>query len=327
MNYPKKQNDSSSRHGGESATFFRFLKKHPTDLSIFTLLFLLALFCLPSTPFWSSFISPPKTKYPSPTLANYQSPPQPSLKNSLGPAIWAKAHIILDQQTNTILSSQNPHLPLPPASTTKLVSALTALNIYPLDELVTVQEAYPVGKNIQLQKDETLTVTNLVSALLIHSANDAAYTLARHNTASVSGFIRQMNEIVKRYDLKNTNFENFDGLDHPNHYSSAYDLAQIARLGIKSNVIRTAAATPKSQIVNVQNTHVYQLENTNELLGPIPEVKGLKTGWTDQAGECFIGLIEVNGHELITVVLGSRDRFAETKKMIDWIKKNVTWEI
>ncbi len=178
---------------------------------------------------------------------------------------------------------------------------------------------------MELAKGDTLTVSDLVSALLIHSANDAAYTLARHNTASVSGFIDQMNLLAQRYNLKDTSFKNFDGIDQPDHYSSAYDLSQIARLSIKSDVIRQAVLTQKAQIQNTQKTRTYDLENTNELLGSIPEVKGLKTGWTDQAGECFIGLIEINGHELITVVLGSQDRFVETRKMIDWLKRNVSW--
>jgi len=306
--------------------FFHFLRDNPLDLVIFLLLFLMALFFLPTTRFWSSFLSTQSKIYPSETLADYQSPPQPVLKSQTKPAVFAQAHIILDQETNTILSSKNEHQRLSPASTTKLISALTALNIYPLDEIVTVQQAYPVGKNMELQTGETITVSGLVSGLLIHSANDAAYTLARHNTASISGFIKQMNQIPERYRLENTQFANFDGIDHPDHYSSAYDLSQIARLSLKSDVIRQAAAIQETYVTDTKNTYTHHLENTNELLGSIPEVKGLKTGWTDLAGECFIGLIEINGHELITVVLGSQNRFAETKRMIDWVKKNIDWE-
>jgi serine-type D-Ala-D-Ala carboxypeptidase (penicillin-binding protein 5/6) len=308
------------------SSFFSFLKKNPLDLIIFLLLFLFCLFYLPADRFWSSFITNREKIYPSETLAQYQPSPQPLLKNKLSPAIFARSYIILDQETNTILASKDEHLRLAPASTTKLVSALTALNIYPLNEQVTVKEAYPIGKNMELQAGETLTVSDLVSGLLIHSANDAAYTLARHNTASVSGFIKQMNHLAQSYDLFDTNFTNFDGIDQTDHYSSAYDLSQIARLSLKSAVIRKAASTKEAYVTDTTNTYYHHLETTNELLGAIPEVKGLKTGWTDLAGECFIGLIEVDGHELITVVLGSQDRFFETQKMIDWIKRNVVWE-
>ncbi len=103
-------------------------------------------------------------------------------------------------------------------------------------------------------------------------------------------------------------------------------MSQIARLSLKSDVIRQAVAIKETYVTDTKNIYTHHLENTNELLGSIPEVKGLKTGWTDLAGECFIGLIEVNGHELITVVLGSQNRFLETERMIDWIKKNVYWE-
>lgn len=317
---------SNPKKDKETFSFFLFLKNHPLDLLLFSLLFIFAFFCLPATEFWSSFIINRPKKYPSETLAHYQSPPQPILKTKLSPAIFANAYIVLDQKTNLVLASKNDHLRLAPASTTKLISALTALNIYPLNELVTVQEAYLVGKNMELQIGETLTVSDLVSGLLIHSANDAAYTLARHNTASVSGFIKQMNQLSKRYDLQDTNFVNFDGLDHPDHYSSAYDLSQIARLSLKNDIIRKAVSTQETDLTDLTGVYSHHLENTNELLGAIPEVKGLKTGWTDLAGECFIGLIEVDGHELITVVLGSTNRFLETQKMIDWIKDNVVWQ-
>jgi D-alanyl-D-alanine carboxypeptidase len=258
-------------------------------------------------------------------LDNYQHPLIPKAVTNKKPELTAEDYILIDNTTNTILLSQNPNNRIYPASITKLATALTALNIYPLDELVTVKDAYKNGQVMDLVPGETLTVKSLVSALLVHSANDSAYNLAAHHQNGVSGFVKEMNLLISKYGLKNTHFVNFDGLQDPDHYSTVYDLAQLGRIAIKNSVIRETVKNKNIVVTDVTGKIVHNLGSTNELLGVAPEIEGLKTGWTPDAGGCFIALINLHGHEMISVVAQSTDRFADTVKIIDWAKQNVTW--
>ena len=212
-----------------------------------------------------------------------------------------------------------------PASLTKLATALTALNIYPLDELITVKDIYNNGQVMNLIPGETLTVKSLVTALLVHSANDSAYNLALHHQGGISGFVKEMNLVASKNGLSDTHFTNFDGLQDPNHYSTVYDLSQLGRLAIKNPVIRGTVKDKNITITDITGKITHQLDSTNELLGVIPEIEGLKTGWTPEAGGCFIALINLNGHELISVVAQSPDRFADTTKIVNWAKSTLFW--
>lgn len=260
-------------------------------------------------------------------INNYQHPLIPKADNISLPQLTAENYILIDNATNTILLSQNPYNRIYPASITKLATALTALNIYPLDELVTASSSYQDGQVMDLVPGETLTVKSLVSALLVHSANDAAYNLAIHHQDGIQGFIQEMNLIVTKYGLKNTNFTNFDGLHDPNHYSTVYDLAQLGRISIKNSFIRETVKNKNITVTDITGKFSHSLNSTNELLGIVPEIEGLKTGWTPEAGGCFIALINFNGHQLISVIAKSTDRFADTVKIINWAKQNITWSL
>ena len=258
-------------------------------------------------------------------LQTYQPPPAPFLKTSALPLLNATSFIIVDVDTNTILASKNASTRIYPASTTKLATALTALNLYPLDEAITVANPYKEGKIMDLQSNEKISVRSLVSGLLIFSANDAAHALAAHYQTGESGFIQQMNKLMAKYNLTSTHFVNVDGIHDPNHYTSVYDLSQLARLAIKNTVVTTLVQTPKLTVTDISGKIMHPLTTTNELLGTIPEIKGLKTGWTPEANGCFVGLIDLDHHQLISVVAASSDRFGDTKNIIDWLKKNVNY--
>ena len=258
-------------------------------------------------------------------LDKYQHPQVPFVLAQSGLPLSAASYILVDNNTNAILISKNHDQIIFPASTTKLATALTALNIYPLDELITVKEKYSVGKIMNLQPNEKITVKSLVTALLVYSANDAAFNLASHHQGGINGFIDQMNLIVSKHGLKNTHFANYDGIDSPNNYSSVYDLAQIGRIAIKNPVIREVVKNKTITVTDISGNIKHQLISTNELLGLLPEIEGLKTGWTPEAGGSFVGLIKQDGHYLISVVADSTDRFADTRQLVDWAKKNVTW--
>ncbi|PIV07791.1 hypothetical protein COS53_00580, partial [Candidatus Shapirobacteria bacterium CG03_land_8_20_14_0_80_35_14] len=246
------------------------------------------------------------------------------VKNKIAPILSTQNYIIIDLATNNILLGNKINDRIYPASTTKLATALTALNLYPLDEIITTIP-YTEGKVMELTEGEKVTVRTLVSALLVYSANDAAFNLANHYETGTEGFVKQMNNLIKKYILNNTNFTNFDGIHNENHYSTIYDLSQLARLALTNPFIVETVKQKEINLSNLSGEIKYSLISTNELLGVVPEVEGLKTGWTPEASGCFIGAININGHKLTTVVAQSTDRFTDTKKLIDWAKENVTW--
>lgn len=259
-------------------------------------------------------------------INDFSHPLQPVVKNLSGPNIQAPNYLLLDVDTNTILLSQNSQSRIFPASVTKLATALTALNLYPLDEVVTVNEEYKEGKVMELKPGEKITVKSLVTALLVYSANDAAFNLASHHQQGIAGFVKEMNLIAQKYRLINTNFTNYDGIHDLNHYSTVYDLAELARLSIKNPIIKEYVKYKTLKVTDVYNLYTHELISTNELLGIIPEIEGLKTGYTLEAGGCFVGLINLNGHYLISVVAQSPDRFFDTKSLVAWAKENLSWQ-
>lgn len=280
---------------------------------------------MPTFSFWNIY---PKNSFFNQTsdLIQYQHPTKVYSRLAQKPQLTSRNYILIDATTNTILLSQNQDQRIYPASTTKLITALTALNIYPLDEELTINQEYKEGQVMELKIGEKITIKSLVTALLVYSANDAAFTLANHHQKSVAGFINEMNLLVGKYGLKNTHFVNFDGIHDINHYSTAYDLSQIARLAIKNPVVTETVKNKNITVEDVDKTIKHELTSTDELLGVVPEIEGLKTGWTPEAGGSFIGLINLNGHYLISVVTQSEDRFTDTKNIIDWAKQNVFWQ-
>lgn len=301
------------------------LKRKPFEIIIVFLIAFLNLFWLPTFSFWN--IYPKNLSFSKNSdLIQYQHPNKVYFKLSAEPQLNSTHYILIDVATNAVILFKNQNEKIYPASTTKLITALTALNIYPLDEELTINQEYKEGQVMDLKLGEKITIKSLVSALLVYSANDAAFTLANHHQGGVPGFVNEMNLLVQKYGLRNTHFVNFDGIHNENHYSTAYDLSQIARLAIKNSIITQTVKQKKIIVEDINKTIKHELTSTDELLGVIPEIEGLKTGWTPEAGGCFIGLINLNGHYLISVIAQSEDRFADTKNLIDWAKNNVFWQ-
>lgn len=263
---------------------------------------------------------------PKSLASNYVHPPIALSRTKTPPPLLSPSYVLLDSQTNSVLLSKNLHGKIFPASTTKLATAITALNVYPLDEVISIGQTYAEGKVMSLIPHEEITVRSLVTALLVYSANDSAYNLALHHQNGIPGFVDEMNQIARRYNLLDTNFTNFDGIHSPNHFSSVYDLSQLGRLAILNPVIKDTVKNKKITVTSLDGKTIHELDSTNELLDVIPEIKGLKTGWTPEASGIFISLININGHELISVVAQSEDRFGDTRQLVDWAKTNVYWQ-
>lgn len=301
------------------------LKRKPFEIIIIFLIAFLNLFWLPTFSFWN--IYPKNSSFSTNSdLIQYQHPNKIYFKLAREPQLNSTHYILIDATTNTIILSKNKDEKIYPASITKLVTALTALNIYPLDEELTINQEYTEGQVMGLKLGEKITVRSLVDALLVYSANDSAFTLANHHQNGEAGFINEMNLLVQKYGFKNTHFTNYDGLQNENHYSTAYDLSQIARLAIKNSIITQTVKQKNITVESVDKTIKHKLVSTDELLGVIPEIEGLKTGYTEEARGCFIGLINLNGNYLISVITQSEDRFGDTKILINWAKNNVFWQ-
>ncbi|MFH1561109.1 MAG: hypothetical protein ABID04_00830 [Patescibacteria group bacterium] len=254
--------------------------------------------------------------------------PTPQL-NSFIPfpdSVLAQSVLVLDVDSGTIVFEREAHLRLAPASITKMVTAIAALEIYPLGEVVEIINSYPVGRNMGLLAGEKITVENLIYGLLVHSANDAAFVLAGQTEGRIEEFVARMNQMAWDLGLRDTRFINFDGEEDFGHYSTAYDLAQLARWALGNPIFTKAVGTEKMLVTNIDGSIIHQLESTNLLLGVAPEIAGVKTGWTPEAQECFVALINLDGHRLLSVVLASPDRFGDTQKIIDWLKESLSWQ-
>lgn len=280
---------------------------------------LTTLFFLISIPLVLSFIPPPQGAVKVVVKSDL-----PQSQNAPPPEISAKNVFILDINTRQVLYQKSADEPVAMASTTKLMTAVVALESFSLDQLITVDSKFSEGQDIDLQPGERLSVEKLLYALLVQSGNDAAETLAAAYPGGRSAFISAMNTKAAGLHLRHSVFQNPTGLDQPDHYSSAADLARLslevlrqpllARIVSTENVVLSAADSPQ--------THV--LANTNELLGKVPGVLGIKTGFTDAAGQALITLVDRDGRRILVVVLGSQNRAGDTQGLIDWIYSSAT---
>ena len=244
-----------------------------------------------------------------------------------GGELSAGGIIVLDIDSGVYLYKRNEEELLFPASTTKILTELVALDAYNLEDVVTVKTLSNEGQTMGLVAGERMTVENLLYGTLIASGNDSAWALAEHYEGGVDSFVAQMNEKAKALHLTKSTFTNPVGYDDPSHKMTPMDLARLAGVALTNRTIAKMVAIPQITISDVTHTYFHPLQNINQLLGKIPGVGGIKTGWTEEAGENLVTLVERGGHRIIIVVLKSRDRFGETAKLIDWVFGNYQWQV
>jgi len=185
-------------------------------------------------------------------------------------------------------------------------------------------EYQPADEKIGLQEGAKLTMHDLMAALLVNSANDAADTLAISISGSRENFASEMNRVMEDWGIDDAHFSNPSGLSDTDNAASAKALAQIGKLAIRNKTIAKLVQTQTTTIKDDKG-HQYKLTSTDKLLQK-GGYKGIKTGYTPAAGECFVGLTTVQGHPVITVVLGSHDRFGDTQKLVSWINTTYQWQ-
>lgn len=249
--------------------------------------------------------------------------------NIAAPVFSATGVIAIDFETGQILLEKNIHQKLSPASTTKIMTALIASEHYQPADLLTVNPIDNVGgSNMGLNVGEKLTFRSLLYGMMLNSGNDAAFTIASNYPGGLPAFINAMNSKSSELGLHDSHFDNPAGFDSDTHLSSAFDLAMIAREAIKKpqlqRVVSTKETFVSSWTESTSSGQKHFLKNINELLED-DTILGIKTGFTEKAGENFVGLVDRSGHKVVTVILNSNDRFGETKKLMDWVYSNYKW--
>lgn len=306
--------------------FMAFLRQLPSSRLLVALSFLLLFMLYPGQNFFQTLIIQPGAirsyHLPVITPAAY-----PVSDGTPVPSLTAQSVVVQDAVSKTILYARQPDTALLPASTTKIMTALVALDYYQLEaELTITQEDRAVGQTMELESGEVITVSNLLYGLLVESGNDAALALATHYPGGYDAFVQAMNEKAQVLHLDSTVFKNPSGVESYGHVTTARDLAVLAAAAVNHPVINAVMQTPAITVTDVSGQIVHELVSTNQLLGKLEGVKGLKTGWTERAGECLVTYVERHGQPLITVVLNSADRFGESEALINWAYAHHRWD-
>lgn len=239
------------------------------------------------------------------------------------PQVAARAALLADARTGAILFEQAAHESLAPASTTKIMTALVALEQGDLSDMVTVPpEALAVGEaSMGLVVGEVISLEELLHGLLLVSANDAAATIAIHIGGSVEAFVALMNERAAELGLADTHFVNPHGLDDPEHLASAADLLTLTREALSNSDFVRFTATPQATVAG------RSLASTNQLLTSYDGADGVKTGTTDAAGQCLVASATRNEGRAIVVLLGSDDRYADAEALLDFYFEHYAWRM
>lgn len=242
------------------------------------------------------------------------------------PPLSSKSIFAQDLENGKVLLAVNEKEPALPASTTKIATALVAMSHYEPKAVLTVGAIKVYGQKMKLFQGEQITVENLLYGLLVFSANDAAETLAQNYPGGKENFVAVMNQLAKEQGLENTNFTNPQGFDEYLHFSSSEDLVKLSAYALQNPTFAKMVRTKNYPVTNVDATVIHKVSSTNDLLGNMPGVFGVKTGWTENSGEDLVTFYEKDGHKVLMSVLGSQDRFGETKKILEWIFENYEWK-
>ncbi len=311
-------------------------KKRPFRKA-FLLLFALSLLFIRQAGDIAAVEASEQTSQP-PTLLSKADEYLAVARNAPKPPVFAKSYVLLDPKTAEVVVSQNPDASVPIASTTKMVTALVARQLFKLNETVTVSSlaANINGSDIQLMLGEKISVHELLKGLMIQSGNDAAFALADHYSPGdneYKTFVAKMNEYVQAAGLKNSVFGDPAGLDDETGRSTAWDLAHIARLVLADPVLRDIVSIPKTTITSVDGSFVHELTNSNRLLlgdSPyyLPGALGVKTGFTPDAGHCLVSAYQSVNGLLIGVVLNTAEysitaSASESRKLFMWADRYV----
>ena len=233
--------------------------------------------------------------------------------------VSAKGAVLVEADSGNAVFEKNAHKRMPMASTTKIMTALTVLQSVPITDTVKIpREACGIeGSSVYLREGESFTVEELLYALLLASANDAATALAIHVCGSVEAFAERMNDIARSLGLRNTHFVNPHGLHDSDHYTTAYELALITREAARNDIFRKITSTQRTVIRRDSKESARLLVNHNRLLSSYGGCFGVKTGFTKTSGRCLVSAAERDGMTFIAVTLDAPDDWNDHRVMLD----------
>ena len=280
------------------------------------------------------------TSTPTPTIKPFTPTPTPKptpilTAKGTPPAITASESILLDNDTGHILYESNGERPVPMASTTKIMTALIAIQAGALNTIVTIHQdatnevILNNGSSAKLHVGDQLTLKDLLYGLMLPSGDDAAVAIADTVGGSTTNFVDLMNLFAYRLHLFQTHYINPDGLTYydanrqpiPGHYTTPYDLVRLSRYAMTVPLFAQIVRTQHYSLPATSLHHSYAWDNTNLMLTTYKGVTGIKTGFTLEAGECLVFSATRSGHHLIGVVFHSIDathRFSDAKTLLDW---------
>ena len=237
------------------------------------------------------------------------------------PEISAKSALVYDLTSNKTTFTKNAKDKLPMASLTKIMTAIVALENPKNDDKYVVTGNDLVGEDsMGLDNGEALSLKELLYGLMLKSGNDAAETLANNFKGGREAFIKAMNDKAKALGLKDTNFTNPTGLEGDGkQYTTAYDLIVISKYALDNFPLFNKVVSTFDFNIEGSNTHkAFFLENETNLLTSYPGIKGIKTGFTPEAGLCLVTYLDYSGHKILGVILGSDDRRGEMIELLDY---------
>lgn len=236
------------------------------------------------------------------------------------PSVQAKGWVLLDAASGRMILSNDPEEKLPMASTTKIMTALITLEQPNLDEYFTVDGAAITveGSSMGLQIGDKATLRTLAAGMLLPSANDGARAAAVRIAGSEAAFAQMMNEYAQKIGMKNTSFTTASGLDQGEHYSTAYDMALLARHALQNDEFVKLCSSHYLNVDYGNPPYMRTLHNHNKLIGSYEEAIGVKTGFTKKAGRCLVSAAEREGLTLVMVTLNAADDFNTHRAMYEW---------
>jgi len=249
------------------------------------------------------------------------------------PEVEAHGAILMDAASGRILWEKDAHKPLAMASTTKIMTAIVALEQGNLADTVTISRRAEIAPRVKmyLQEGEEISLSGLIHALMMQSSNDAAVAIAEHISGSVEEFCAVMTAKARDLGAHNTIFETPNGLDAENHQSTAYDMAIITRYALQNTMFLEIINTPHKSVTSSRTT--YSIVNKNRLLHEFEGANGVKTGYTGKAGHCFVGAARRDGMQLISVVFasgwgarGKEQKWVDTKRILNYGFDNFEYE-
>ncbi|MDK2882328.1 MAG: hypothetical protein PWP58_664 [Bacillota bacterium] len=234
------------------------------------------------------------------------------------PEVTADAAALLDARTGAILYAQAPYEHRPPASTTKILTAIIALEKGRLTDIVTISPyaSWTEGSSIYLRQGERVTLEELIWGALLESGNDACVAIAEYLAGSEEAFARLQNNKARAIGAWDTHFVNPHGLPDPNHYTTAYDLATIARYALKNPKFKEIVRAREKELFGPEGSRSFI--STNRLLWSYSGADGVKTGTTSEAGQCLVASATREGRQLVAVVLHSDDRWSDAAVLLDY---------